>query len=142
MTTQHKFDLKGLDEYLEAIAKAGRDVDAAADKALLAAAEIIQDGMLAEIEAQGLIDTHNLENHIRIKGPIVDGNFHQVEVGVIHDIAFTDANTARYGNAQEYGYVQDGRHYPARSYIRTGFDKNRKKALAAMKQSLIDDGTL
>lgn len=134
MTTQGAINLKGLDQWLEDLARAGKDVDEAASKAILAGAEVIQ----LEMRVLAPVDTGNLREHIRIKGPIRDGNYHFVEVGVIHEIAFTDADTARYANAQEYGTSKMAAH----PYIRPGWDGGRRAALAAMKESLQADGTL
>lgn len=129
-----KLDLKGFDEYLEAIARAGRDVDAAARKALLAGAQPVK----AEMQNLVAKDTHNLEEHIQIDGPYQDGNYHYVDVGLILKKGLTDADTARYGLAQEYGTSSMQAH----PYIRPGKDRARAKSRKAMKDSLIEDGVL
>lgn len=134
MTTQTNVKTSGFDEYLEKIAKAGSNIDASADKAVLAGGEVFQDEMIANVP----LLTGNLADHIKIKGPIRDGNFHYVEVGVIHDDAFTDAETARYGNAQEYGSVKNAAH----PYIRPGATSGKPKATKKMKESLIEDGAI
>jgi HK97 gp10 family phage protein len=129
-----KINLKGLEEYLEKVAKSGRDVDQAAGNAVLAGAEVARDGMRTRAPK----DTHNLENHIQIKGPEQDGTKIFCEVGLIHDDAFTDAETARYGNAQEYGTAT----MPAQPYIRPTLDNDRSKIRAAERKSLEQDGIL
>lgn len=134
MTTQGKLDLKGLEEYLEAIVRAGRDIDEAAASAVLAAAEVLQDGMQARVPVR----TGNLRAHIRIKGPVREGNETSCEVGVIHDKAFTDDDTARYGNAVEYGTA----HTPAQPYIRPALAEDRSKARRAMRGALIEAGLI
>ena len=131
MVTQSSLNTSGFEEYLEKIARAGTDIDASADKALMAGAEVIQEEMLRLVPQF----TMNLAKHIRIKGPKRDGNYHSVEVGVIHDIAFTDANTARYGNAQEYGTSS----MPAHPYIRPTMTTDKRKILQAIKASLFAD---
>jgi len=134
MTTQTSLSTKGFEEYLERIARAGINIDDSADKALLAGGEEIQEEMLRHVPQF----TMNLAKHIQIKGPIRDGNYHFVEVGVIHDAAFTDANTARYGNAQEYGSVKNVAH----PYIRPGMKIGKSAATKAMKESLKADGAI
>ncbi len=145
MTTQIKFSMRGFEEYLERIAQAGKDVDAAADRALLAAAEILQKGMKSRVP----VDTGNLRDHIKIKGPEQDGNYHSVEVGVIHNRQYTDADTARYGNVQEYGRVVDNAtaidtefgsvRKSAHPYIRPTLKGDASKALKAMRESLKEE---
>ena len=122
--------LKGLDEYLENVRKAGVDIDAAVDRALIAGAEIMQE------EMKGLVpvDTGNLRNHIIINGPIQNGNYHYVEIGVIN----ADETTARYAKVVEYGRPK----IQARSFIRTGRDRSRKKVYNAMRESLKQDGMI
>jgi HK97 gp10 family phage protein len=134
MTTKCTLTLnkKSLEEYLEKIQMAGKDIDAAADNALLAGAEVIQEEMIRLAPVR----TYNLAQSIKIKGPIVDGNYHYVDVGVINDLAFTDAETARYGNAQEYGTSKMAAH----PYIRPGIDNSEKAARQAMRESLKKDG--
>ena len=125
---------KGFDEYLERIVAAGRDVDEAAARAVLAGAEVAQEG----IQTPAPVLTGNLSDHIKIFGPVQDGNYVSCSVGVIHDLRFTDPETARYANAQEYGTSS----MPAHPYIRPTMDEDKAKLRAAIKQSLIEDGTL
>lgn len=69
MATSAKLTLKGLEEYLEKIAAAGKDVDEAVAKAVLAGAEVLQEGMQMRAPER----TGNLKNNIRIYGPEQDG---------------------------------------------------------------------
>ena len=110
MTTQAKLSLKGLEDYLQKVAKFADDFDAAAAEALTIGAETLQDKMIELVP----VDTGNLLAHIKIKGPQKDGTFLFFDVGVIHDLAYTDADTARYGNVMEYGSATVGKQ----SYIR------------------------
>jgi hypothetical protein len=80
-------------------------------------------------------DTHNLERHLELVGPVQDGNFHYVEVGIP---ASADANTARYGNVQEYGSART----PAQPYIRPTLDHDMSKARAEMKKVFVEKGAL
>jgi HK97 gp10 family phage protein len=134
MATSAKLTLKGLEEYLEKIAAAGKDVDEAAARAVLAGAEVFQEGMQRRAPER----TGNLKNNIRIYGPEQDGNFVFCEVGLIHRRGWTDADTARYGNAQEYGTSS----MPAHPFIRPTLLEDRKKAQDAMKESLEESGIL
>ena len=134
MSTKTSFSLKGLEEYLEKIAEAGQDVDAAAQKALMEGAKVAQSGMQRRVRK----DSHNLENHIQIDGPYQEGNYSFVDVGLINKKEFTDAETARYGNSQEYGTSS----MPAQPYIRPTMTGDKAKITQAMKQSLEEDGLL
>jgi len=129
-----KLDLKGFEAYLEAIAQAGKDVDASASKALLAGAQPVQ----AEMQALAPELSGNLKEHIQIDGPYQEGNYHYIDVGLIGKRSMTDADTMRYGLAQEYGTSSMEAH----PYIRPGKDRARAKSRAAMRESLEEDGVL
>lgn len=134
MATTGYISTKGFDEYLEKLAAAGRDVDVSAQKALLAGAEVAKKGM----QRRAPKDEHNLEKHIKIDGPHQEGNFSYADVGVIHKKEFTDADTARYGNSQEYGTSS----MPAHPYIRPTIKGDSGKVRSAMRKSLKEDGTI
>lgn len=134
MVTQVRFETKGLAEYLENIQKAGRDIDAAAQRALMKGAAVLE----AEMESLAPIDTGNLLEHIQIKGPLQEGNFNYVEVGIIHDASFTDAETATYGNVQEYG--SPSKNIPAQPYIRPAIDRKRAAVMRLLRESLKAEG--
>jgi HK97 gp10 family phage protein len=134
MTTQFKVLTEGVKESLEAIEKAGKDIDDAVDVALLASAKVFQAEMIRLAPER----TGNLKRHIQIKGPIRDGNYHFVEVGVIHDIAYTDAETARYANVQEYGSADT----PAHPYIRPAIDTKKREARAELIRVLKETGSV
>ena len=88
---------------------------------LAAGGEVLLDGMKRRVPK----DTHNLESHLTVDGPHQDGNFHYILVGISKS---TDADTARYGNAQEYGTSS----MPAQPYIRPTLDADKGKARRAM----------
>ena len=134
MSTRTIFSTKGFEEYLEKIAQTGDAVDPAAERAVMAGAEVAQAGMQKRVPK----DTHNLEEHIKIKGPQKNGNFVFAEVGVIHEKAFTDAETARYGNAQEFGSSS----MPAQPYVRPTMKRDKSKIRKAEKESLEEDAIL
>lgn len=129
MTVRYKATNKGLEETLEELARLGRNVDQVADEMLLASSEVFLEGMQERVPK----DTHNLESKLAIDGPHQDGNFHYVEVGLPKG---TDAETARYGSAQEYGTST----MPAQPYIRPTIDhdkgKARKASVEAAKKAL------
>ena len=142
MTTQDYFNLSGLGDYLEEIARAGKDVDGAAQRALQKGSVILQDGMTSLVPigdaAKGDPHPGNLLRHIQIKGPLQEGNYSFAEVGVIHDIAFTDPDTAIYANVQEYGSATNH----AQPYIRPAIDGKKSAVMREMKQSLSEEGFL
>lgn len=131
MATKTYISTKGFEEYLERIVAAGKDVDEAAFHACQAGAEVAKKGMVVRVAK----DTMNLQDHIQIDGPHQEGNYSFVEVGIINKKDFTDANTARYGNAQEYGTSS----MPAQPYIRPTMSGDKRKILQAIKASLFAD---
>lgn len=132
MAVKTRLTTKGFEEYLEALQKAGEDIDAIADDALEAGGQILLSGMQQRVPK----DTHNLERHLSLEGPFVEGNFHYVEVGL--DTTKADADTARYGNVQEYGSART----PAQSYIRPTLDHDMAKARSAMRRIFEERGAL
>jgi hypothetical protein len=137
VTTTGSLALTGLDKWLADLQTEVTDIDAAIGRAELKGADPIQREMVALSPGPR---THKLERKIRIKGPTHDGNLTTTEIGVIHDPAFTDADTARYGNAEEYGWSSGGVWHPGTGYIRQGLDNRRAEAMARIKQSLKDEG--
>ena len=130
MTTRAKISTKGFEEYLEKLVQAGRDVDQDIHRALDAGADVAVEGMQRRVRK----DTHNLEQHIKKTEVRQEGNYSYIEIGVLD----ADAETARYGNAQEYGTSS----MPAQPYIRPTMKSDAGKIKKAMKNSLIEDGTL
>jgi HK97 gp10 family phage protein len=134
MTTQGVFSLRGMEEYLENLASAGENVDDAAKRAVMAGTEVAQTGM----KRRAAYLTGNLQEHIQIKGPEQDGNFISAEVGLIHEKAYTDAETARYGNANEYGTSS----MPAHPFIRPTLKTDASKIRRAERESLKKDSVI
>jgi HK97 gp10 family phage protein len=122
MATRVKLTTKGFEPFMEQIAKLGKNLDAVVDRALEAGAEVLLDGMQRRVPK----DTHNLEEHLKTDGPHQDGNYHYITIGLMG----ADAETARYGNAQEYGTSS----MAAQPYIRPTLDSDKRKAGAAMKK--------
>ncbi|MDD5367461.1 MAG: HK97 gp10 family phage protein [Anaerolineaceae bacterium] len=131
MPIKTRLTTKGFEDYLERIAQAGQDIDQVADEALQAGGAVLVDGMQARVA----VDTHNLQSKIDCSEPQQDGNFHFVEVGLLKD---TDADTARYGNVQEFGSA----NMPAHPYIRPTLDSDMGKARRAMRQVFEEKGAL
>lgn len=131
MGTTGYLTLKGMDDYLERLVKAGQDVDEAAARALEAGADVI----LPEMEELVPKDTHNLEKHLERTEAKTRGNYTYVLVGIRQG---TDGDTVRYGLAQEYGWSDKDGH----PYIRPAIDGKRAAARRAMVASLKGDGVL
>ena len=134
MATKGMFSLKGMEEYLETLATADGNVDEATARAVMAGAEVAEAGMVKRAPEL----TGNLKSKIAIKGPDRDGNFHFAEIGLIHDKNFTDAETARYGMAQEFGSAS----MPAHPYIRPTLKRDKSKIRKAERESLEKDAIL
>jgi len=128
VATSGRLEFSGLANYLEDLAQAGQDVDAAAQRALSKGAEEILPVMQALVPK----DTHNLEGHLSIDGPHQDGNFSYVDIGIIE----ADKETAIYGNVQEYGSSSAA----AQPYIRPALKSRKAAAMRAMKESLKVEG--
>ena len=138
MPVRYKMSLSGLEEWMEALAKAGADVDAAADRALIAGAKAV----LAPMREYVPVGTAPKDPHPGwLKSMLAwfnlkrEGNVHSIEVGVRDD---APAEVARYGNVQEYGSV----HMPAQSYIRAAWDAHKAKIRKAQIESLKGEGLL
>ena len=128
MAVRAKITTTGLEETLEALANIGRDVDLMVDQALEAGGGVLLQGMQRRVPK----DTMNLHDHLALEGPIQDGNIHLIWIGMAKDI---DAETARYGNTQEYGSSS----MAAQPYIRPTIDedmrKARKEMIAVLKEA-------
>lgn len=131
MATRVIFSTKEIINYLEDLVNKNKNIDQVVPRALKAGGEILLDGMKKRVRK----DTHNLEEHLEMDGPHQDGNYHFVKVGLSQK---TDAETARYANAQEYGTSS----MSAKSYIRATMDHDRSKArkamLAVIKEELFE----
>ena len=138
MPVRSQFNVKGMAEYLEDIAQAGKDVDKAAAKAVKAGGEIVLHSMQELVPVgEAPEDPHpgNLKSHIGMTDPVQDGNYVSVTVGVSKE---ADANTIAYGTVQEYGSSSN----QAQPYVRPAFDKNKARVKAAERKALQDEGML
>lgn len=130
MATWVKLTTKGFDEYLENLARAGHNIDMITAKALQAGGGVLLKGMQRRVPK----DTCNLEKHLVIWGPKQDGNFIYILVGLVN----ADADTARYGTAQEYGTSS----MAAQPYIRPTLDEDKGQAGKAMLVVFKEAGAL
>lgn len=124
MGIKTKLTTKGLAERLERIAASGRNVDAAVKKALPVGGQVLVEGMRARAPE----DTGNLKSKITATEPVQDGNFIYIEVGLVD----ADDDTARYGNAQEYGWADRQGAKAGQPYVRPTLDHDSGKARKAM----------
>lgn len=132
MPLKSSFTLKGFDEYLENIAKAGANIDEAASKAVDAGAEVFHAGMLKRAPEL----TGHLKKQIAKIGPDRDGNYIFVKIGVF-DVKRNKAGSS-YLFYQEMGSAHNAPH----PYIRPAFDEDAAKARAAELKSLKESGAL
>jgi HK97 gp10 family phage protein len=131
MAVRGNLSMKGLERYLEDLTAAGANVDECADRALAAGGDVALEGM----QRRAPEDTGNLKGKLAASAPETDGNLHVVRIGLAADV---DAETARYGNAQEYGTAS----MPAQPYVRPTFDEDKSKISGAMRSQLKQDGKL
>ena len=96
MGIKTKLTTKGMEKALEALAASGRNIDEIVKRALPAGGQVFVDGMRSRAPE----DTGNLKSKIKMSEPEQDGNYIWIEVGLVD----ADDETARYGNAQEYGW--------------------------------------
>lgn len=130
MVTKATLTLKGLDEYLEELAKAGRDIDEASQRALMAGATELLPDMLARVP----VDSGDLKSRLRIAGPFQNVNFNFVRVGLI----MPDKDTAIKGNVMEYG--APSKNIRAQPYLRPAIDAKRRAVMRRIRASLQAEG--
>ncbi len=128
MAFKTRISTSGLAEHIQRLVDQQKDVDAVVAEGLAEAAEILK----TEMVKLAPVKTGNLRDHIRIAGPTKEGNVTYIEVGVIHSKKLTDATTARYANAQEYGTSS----MAAQPYVRPGTSKAKNKARKALLKHL------
>lgn len=115
-----KLNVSGMEDYLQRLVDAEKDVDAVADEALLAAGQILY----AEIEKRIPVETGNLREHLVVNGPVRKDNKHFVYV----EIDMRDREQMLYAVYVEYGRAKKGAH----PYIRPGVRAAKPLALQAM----------
>lgn len=130
MPVRSNFQLAGLEEYLEKLAKAGLDVDDAAADAVSAGAEIVY----VDVEENVPVgETGQLADSLYKSEPQRDGNFTFVEFGV-------DEVPGRlsYETYVEYGTAL----MPAQPFFRPAIDRNRAKVKKVERDVLRTKGIL
>lgn len=125
MANRAYLSTRGFDAFLEELAAIGANIDEAVADALNVGADVLLEGMQERVK----VLTGNLKSKLRKSDVKRDGNFYYIEVGLLRG---TDADSARYGNSQEYGTSS----MPAHPYIRPTFDEDGTKARRAMKDYL------
>jgi HK97 gp10 family phage protein len=133
MTVRVSFKLTGFEQYLEKMANVPGLLDKAIDRANVAGADVILEGMLRRVP----VLTGNLKNSLDRSEPKADGNVRFVEIGMGRK-GSVDAETARYGNVMEYGSSSA----QAQPYIRPAFDEDRTAARKAQRESLKKDSAI
>lgn len=108
------FDVRGLDDYIEELLKAGKEVDLVARDALAEAAQDLQSALINAVpEAEG-VNADALREHIHIRTPSGEGHYNYVNVGFLRDLAYTPAGIDIHAKIVEFGSVWT----PARPFIR------------------------
>jgi HK97 gp10 family phage protein len=102
------FQVTGIEEYIETLEKASKDVNKVSREALADAGK----DLLAAMRSRCRVD--KLLPYIQIFTPSVEGDFNYVAVGFIHDLAYTPKETAILANVIEFGSV----HNAAMPFIR------------------------
>lgn len=134
-------ELRGFDEYLEKIAKAGKDVDQAAANAVVAGGDALLEGMKERAPvydndpARPDVTPGLLRDTLTRSEPSQSGNFVSVYVGVPKD---APKQVAIYGLVQEYGTAS----VPSQPYVRPAIDEDKAKVRKAQRESLKKDGIL
>lgn len=129
MPIKAKLITKGFEDYLERLARAEKDLNAAVAEALQAGGDILLSGMLNRVPR----DTNNLADHLGIEGPFRDGNSHFIRVGVLRT---ADKKTALYANYQEYGTPRMAAHPYITPTIKNDMGKARKRMAEVFEEWL------
>lgn len=121
-----RLETKGVSEYLERVAAAGRDIDEVTDRMLMAGGEVLLKGM----RRRAPVLTHNLQGKLTIVGPVREGNTHYIWVGIPPNV---DKDTARYALAQEFGWGDKQGAKAGQPYVRPTLDADSGAARKAMR---------
>jgi HK97 gp10 family phage protein len=126
------FEVTGLEAYLEALQKAGKDVDLVARAALAEAGTQLQSEMIRRVPVKTGIHTQNLKDHIKIFTPAGEGHYNYVAVGFIRDARYTDKETMIQANSVEFGTP----HSEALPFIRPAVRAKKASLLNLMRERL------
>ena len=126
MPLRTTLDIQGIEQTLEELARQAMDVNQATVEALKVGGSVLLNEMLVRVPR----DTGNLAKNLVYTPPAMDGNYIFTVVGISKN---ADADTARYGAAQEYGTAK----MAAQLYIRPALDNGFRKARIAMREKLM-----
>jgi len=128
--SRSRLNTGGFEEYLEKLAKAGADIDSTTDEALSAGGEILEAGMVSRAPEE----TGHLKSRIQLIGPVTNGNFHYVEIGLFN----IDRKKELYFFYQENGSPRNAAH----PFIRPTFNVDMKNAREKMKEIFKSRGAI
>ena len=126
MTVRGKFEVKGLDGYLEELVKAGKDVDLVVTDVLNAAAPIAHAELETNLRKTSETWTGAAAKTVFTTEVKHEGNYHFIEIGA--DVSQDPA--ALY---KEYGRA----HQAAEPFIRPSFRKLRQSKLKQMMKEVM-----
>ena len=123
MATRGSFTVKGLDDYLEQLVNAGKDVDQVVTDVLTEAALMAEAVLEENLKRVSETWTGGTAETIATSSVQSDGNYHFIELSV------GGANTSGAGaRAMEYGNTRQA----AKPFLRPAFTKLRHSKLKAM----------
>jgi len=136
MATKTSLKINGLDDYIQALANAGEDINKISREALAEAGDILAAEMKRNVRVVTGERSRNLVDHIKIRVPSGEGDYNYREIGIIHRLEFTDAATAIQANAVEYGSV----HNKAMPFVRPAIRSKKAAINALIKARLVAAG--
>ena len=96
-----RWEISGLDDYLEFLQKASVDINLVSREGLAEAGRMLQSAMVSRCPSD------KLKPYIKIHTPSAEGDWNYVAVGYIRDLAYTPADIAKAANAVEFGSVHN-----------------------------------
>lgn len=126
------FQINGINEYIEFLDKKASEIDIVARSALAEIGEILKADMQARVTVISGEHSQNIIDHLAIKTPSGEGHYNYIQVGIIHDKAFTDAETAKQAVAVEFGSV----HNAAMPFVRPAIYANRDRVMSIIRSKL------
>lgn len=110
--------LKGLADYLDALQRAGEDINQVSREALGEVGPILQSEMRRDVP----YDEGDLHDTIQIHTPSGEGDYNYILVGIIHDAAYTTRENAIKARVFEFG----SKSIAARPFIRPAIARNKR----------------
>ena len=127
MTTRGSFEIKGLDKYLEDLARAGQDVDKVVTDVLTEAAPIAEQELHDNLRKTSETWTGAAAKTIFTSEVQQDGNYIFIELGA-------DTGQDPAGLYKEYGTARQA----AEPFIRPAFKKLRRTKLKQMLKAVLE----